>query len=937
MKKFVLSFFILIAVFILCSSFTYADNSVRLYYKDKIYNLSSSIVSNHNEYFIEAAELEDILGITLRVDTSGKTVSIINNGSKSTYEINYIDYSIVSAENYPNHAPELINGKLYFPFEFIKQKFNIFIKYDKTAGSIYFFRSSTSTSFTNITNNYSLDLPVSVYIDLSGSIDSFDDSSVVLTDKDKTFTAVINCDALNSASLKNMRLLLNDYTSTDKEIFVRIAEYKKSYFRAMQDFYKNEFYFGGINETSAESNIKIFKDYNEALFGQDSNILLYNTIKTDRYSSNEETHINVSIPSYSNMTIYSINITGKKGFLNSRNLEILSNIVRNLSIKDHPKIENTLKLFLDSKTIDSANSGIYPNLANSNVIYKEYLNLEQNYKIVYPSTFIPYLNNSVVNVLDFKSFKIDYNNYFSVSVENIAASETAVKHKIDLLKSYHGEKINVTDEVNTLISGKNFLHLKYELQGGSGANYIESYFVVNDSKLYTIALNSKFVKPSKEILLEFVRIVKSIEFIKPALGKPDYTDSIKFTKFANEHEGYSFYYPTKWNITSSSKDINFDRFSIVNPDYSGPLDIYVNESEYLSNLSYEELLKYVTGKDASNYLNKYFKNYNPPYRDRTYKVLNSSLKVEKDAVYIYKLVNFLDEADRYKLCYSIDIIRNKKLYSLFISASDYLSLEGSLTDKELSYMVGFIAKSFTVEDTKEYLERKLNGERRNRKLVFIENCFKVILGDSSTITYARYLNSDDDVLIYIDKCREAGAYRIKLDYALKKVEVLSAVLQNAAVKSAENELARMYKDRIIHDIITDESSMTITVKYSNKNSTAVYVKNYFIEVIPTRSNYSINFIRKYSTSIIKSECQAFLESHLLTSVNVYFPNDYNYLSYSLNKYNYEKQYIQVFAKFNNISGYFVLEIDPTKDTINIASFTPVSEMEEMQQIKASGS
>jgi len=53
-----------------------------------------------------------------------------------------------------------------------------------------------------------------------------------------------------------MRLILNDFTSPDEEIFNAISDYAKSYFRAMQALYKNEFLFGGTDAALSESNMK---------------------------------------------------------------------------------------------------------------------------------------------------------------------------------------------------------------------------------------------------------------------------------------------------------------------------------------------------------------------------------------------------------------------------------------------------------------------------------------------------------------------------------------------------------------------------------------------------------------------------------------------------------------------------------------------------------
>jgi len=64
---------------------------------------------------------------------------------------------------------------------------------------------------------------------------------VVLVDNNGEFSYTITCDKLDATSIAGMRLILNDFTSPDEEIFNAISDYAKSYFRAMQALYKNEF------------------------------------------------------------------------------------------------------------------------------------------------------------------------------------------------------------------------------------------------------------------------------------------------------------------------------------------------------------------------------------------------------------------------------------------------------------------------------------------------------------------------------------------------------------------------------------------------------------------------------------------------------------------------------------------------------------------------
>jgi len=70
----------------------------------------------------------------------------------------------------------------------------------------------------------------------------------------------------------------------------------------------------------SESNMKIFADYTDILYGQPSDVVLYNTIKSDRLFSIEETHIMITVPIYSKLSSFTL----RKPFLSllgSNNLD----------------------------------------------------------------------------------------------------------------------------------------------------------------------------------------------------------------------------------------------------------------------------------------------------------------------------------------------------------------------------------------------------------------------------------------------------------------------------------------------------------------------------------------------------------------------------------------------------------------------------------------
>ncbi|OPZ94975.1 MAG: hypothetical protein BWY74_00139 [Firmicutes bacterium ADurb.Bin419] len=924
MKKIV--FLILVTLFAAVSAINaYAGNSLKLFYNGKFLSLSQEIISVGDEYFVNAKELSAVVGTRCKIDTSNKTLSLQINNSVRNYEIKSYDYTIMKSF-ITHNLPELINNKVYFPFSFITEEYDVIVKYDKKANYLYFFpNDSKINTFINNNCNYNLSIPENLYLTFDES-QNFDTSTIYLTNEDYTFSASIVCDILNKAAVNNMRFLLSDYVSPESYIFDRMVEYKHSYFRSLLDSYKNEFLFGNMDLSLSESNIKIIKESTEELFGQNSNIVMFNTISSKNQLTQEDINIILTVPSYVNKSIYTIAFTMQKGHLNDDNINNILQVLKGLDIANHPNQENLPFVLLDNSSVEAANSGIYPSLHASEISYIELKDSINYYRFRYPSNFAPYLNNNLIDDHSYRSFKIDHNTYVSISVEHISGSPYRILEKINTLKAYYGSKIKITRIESKNINGKEFIVLDYEKenQNNGAMEYVTNYIIINGFRLYTLELNSLVSPPSEDISDEFLRIVSSFEFTKPENQKKD-INNISFVKFTNQRLGYSIFYPDNWSLQDSSQDINYDSFVVTNPNYSGPLNIVLNEAEYASKLTTTELLRYTTGYDTEK-LSKYFKNYRTPYSGKTHKVLISNIKNYNNLTVIYKLVNYLDEGDRYKLCYSIDLIKNNTINSLYISASEYLFQDNVLADKELNYILEFMCKSFYMSDSKESPENQISGEMRNNKIVFIENFFKNALGETTTVTYAENLSSEKDVLVYINNSSKAGAYKLNFDYNYKSIQVSSRVLQPDIEKAAQEKASSLFQNKTIHEIIFDWDNMTVSVKYSDTNTSPAQVKEYYLEVIPAKKEFSLNFIRKLSAESIKNNCQSFLENYLLTNVKVYFPKNYNYRIEDWNKQDHEKRQIPLYAEFDGLSGYFYLEVDPVTDIITILKYVSTNDL-----------
>ena len=102
------------------------------------------------------------------------------------------------------------------------------------------------------------------------------------------------------------------------------------------DSYKKDFQYSETDKNHEQSNIKVFSNYHQILFGQKSNIILYNTRDTDIQSSKEETQINITLPIFEIKSIYTINFKATKGFLNQSTIDKINHFVNSIKILGIP-------------------------------------------------------------------------------------------------------------------------------------------------------------------------------------------------------------------------------------------------------------------------------------------------------------------------------------------------------------------------------------------------------------------------------------------------------------------------------------------------------------------------------------------------------------------------------------------------------------------------
>ena len=922
MKKFskLLIIFIII-LFISASNISNVNSSepVRVFYNGEIYPLEYAPLLDDDKYYFDASALYDILDLRYYVDSTIQTVYIEYGNIRDIFRIDNL-----------KNSPKYINNQLYIPFDFLTEKFGLSVKTTNNNTAIYILQqdvidSSMSSVFRNISCNYSINIPTHITIDLAKE-DPFQDEVIYITDKNNLYEAVISCEIVDETSLIAMRSYLNDFASTDEEIFDELINYKKSYFRAMQEYFKNNFLFGGTPPFYSESNMKIFAEYDDVFSGQKAAVTLYNIIHSTRDGSSEEVHISIFLPVNSTKSIYTIEFTTDTERLNHTTLKRMSELVDSIEITGLPVSKNELKVFSDQPSINDAKRGIYPTLPDVNIGYTALVNTQSGYRVIYPSSAIPYMHNNIIEPYDYRSFKLSYNDCFSVAVEP-QGKGNPVENRLHVLELAYKDKISDIETYKVNLSGKVFDRLLYTIESDNINEYVDSFITVHNEKVYTIQLDSRFREPERDIKEEFAKIAASLEFIKTdAKVEPD---SYSFIKYVDPEHGYTVSYPNKWLIQETYND-NFQNTKISNPDYSGPLNISLSEAKINPDYSREDILECLTSNSPEQ-INEFLSGYSAPFLESiSSRLLKLSAREDKNALFIYRLINYLDYGEQNKLCYSVDIIKDDNVYSLFITVSQYLTLDGVVYDNELKSILKGIGSTYGMVDPESMIKNQITGEAARNVIEAVQTYFKRILRLDAEVKNPAYIDSSkESIMVQVDGIPDSGYYIIATKYDPSgNLFLMDRILNRDILDEAVSVLKRRYSEKDVWQIETDDEEMTLKITYRDDPEAEFVKKNYRVSVDRSHSNFNWKLERIDYSNTLADYCEIYLENFLSKAVNVYFQASDEELGNSIYKDFTEKQYVSLYTEFGNSSGYFILGIDPDAESIEAVSYTPVNFLDE---------
>lgn len=740
-------------------------------------------------------------------------------------------------------------------------------------------------------------------------------------DETSGIKASVATEILDNIDLQSLRDYYNDKKSSEEELFDRYVKLQRSYIPAMQDLFTASFLYGEQDSPLAESNMKLFYEGSETVFGRMSAIYLYNIFKSDGLQTDEETHIDISVPSRANRTLFTVRITMKAGSLDEESIGKITALLAEIHLEDMSPQTRRLQLFKETDALDAANAGIYPARYTKGQTSSTIEDARAGFVLSVPSGFVPYMLNGVGGRLQYLSYKIDPNHIFSLSAQPMEKGD-------DLESSVAGIRAlenweDLTDEGWRRIGEKDFYYVKYDDTADESPVHVTDYFTADHSLLYRLQLRSRLAKPSALMIREFESILGSFRTMAPEI--PDLTVTPLQATYANREEGYSFSYPENWELTEVSENIEYDRLKLVFPELSGPLEITVSEGELRETVGPEELPSCITGKSGGTDDANVIK-YAPPYEGNPVKVLSLSSRTEGSAVYVYRLLDYLDPYGRNRLTYGIDIIKGTKIYSMFSTIGEYETAEGGPRDASVAAAINAVASSFRSEDTPQSLARSAAGETRNRKVVFVEEWLQKKVDPKLKVARAGNTAADGSLYVKAVNAGGSGYYKVLPDFASNSLTILDRTLTSMILKTELEKIIETYQNRIITRIYTSEADMTLRIDSSTDRNSPVFTRLYRVDVVFSDEGIQWKTTRPNHEQELRLECKVFLFMYLWADVDMQYDHDNvfkNMSAYTAKSLTYRTL---VHAVGSRTDDFVTLEIDTLDDNISVVSVRPMDDL-----------
>lgn len=749
------------------------------------------------------------------------------------------------------------------------------------------------------------------------------DGTTYISDDNTGIRTEISSETLDKAAYTFLRGYFNDDTLSEDQLFSRFFELKKSYIRALENRYNINY----LNDSKkkSETALRIYYEGTDTLFGIDGcAVYLYNISVYEGLKHTEESHLDLIIPVRGTDTIEMIRFTIPREKLGTSAAAYAAHTLSGVLMDGAPARQYKAPSILYSDSlVENARLGIYPAESQSDPTFVTFEDSTAGFGVRLPYSYLPYVQNSLGGDFSYDSFKISPNLVLSISSEPVEGN--GALDAIDRFRVTSLTSVNIVTMGRSYFGNNNYDYIYYTNIENGVKKYYYDYYIQNAKRLYKLQLTSAYAEPAKNIRNQLNRILAGFYYTDTAASRSTkvFPGSAPMRKYLNSEEGYSFEYPENWDLQDVSQDISYDKLRLVIPGMSGALDVTFQESGVIESAGFTDIIRSVSGNSVNTWPNITI-GYRPPFAGRTSKLLFSDFRIDGPVSTIYRLSAYIDDSGRNRLCYSVDILKGKKLYSMFITSAEYRTQSGQFSETEINSLLNSVASSFRLEDTPEARERTASGESRNRKLIFVEKYLKEKLDSRLKITSVGKIQPDNTMYVTAANTGDEGYYKIWLDYPGRQVELVDRVLKRDILRSEADRLLQQYAGKKIISETEDSSKMIITIKYQDNNFSVELTHVYLVQVSQDSGRLSWETVRIANQEEYIRECSLYVQSMLSSDTKVYVYGDSVFKD--LDIYRQKKLQYRVFTYAQNTSesGFLLMSMNPvTSIFVPEGNFVPM--------------
>ncbi len=749
------------------------------------------------------------------------------------------------------------------------------------------------------------------------------------------------CETLDAQAFDSLRIYYNDETLSDEDLFDRYVNLKKSYITALDNLYSASTL--TIDSNQPETAIHIFYEGQENLFGLDSSVYLYNIAIYKGLEKSEQTCLSLLIPVRSTNSVVTVNLIIPQEQLGNQAADNVATILSEIVCDGLAPQNEAPAVLKKTDLIEKVKEGVYPASSQESPVYAVVEDSLSGYSVSLPDSYVPFTNNRLGGILTYASYKIDPYKILSIASQPLNNSQEDASAVIEQFKAAAPVNVDILESGNAVYGSNSFNYILYTKVENDVETRYYDYYIQSDSRLYKLQLRSSFSEPGSIVLGQMEKILAAFHAADTATvasdtpGTPDKASDATLriapetVLYENREEGYSFQYPKSWTLEDVSPGIDYDRLRLNVPGHSGTLEIILQET-YANTAAFDLSASNTAAFGSPEYI--------PPLPSETSKLLFSDLVIGSDNSTVYSLGVYVDDNGRNRLYSSVDILKGSKIYSMYVTAGEYRTKNGYFDDENINKMIGLVISSFQTHDTPESEARALAGETRSRKLVFLENTLRDLYDPYLIVIPAENTQPDGTTIVAVENTSVSGYYKVRLDYAARKVEVLERVLKRNILLTELARLSVQFDGLTITKAYHNEAKMTVSIESIEDKNSAVGTKpakvlhTFAVNASPKDGNIIWNTVKVADQEDYIVKCKAFVSSKFKSDVDVYLFGD--------NLFNNVDVYLQKGVDYRMLafyqgagrSGFFLLSMNPaTGEFTARKSFIPLAHIVEKTKYK----